>query len=132
MSREEAESMLKDATTVRAEPGDRVIREGERGDTVFVLTDGVAEVLRGGSELPVAVLGPGDSFGELAFLTGEPRSASVVARTSCEMLVLSGGFLNRFIEKHPESASKALLNLSRSLAERLAATTAQVVPNASW
>ena len=72
---------------------------------------------------PVAVLGAGDPFGEIGFLTSEPRTANVVARAPCEVLVLSGEFLQRFVTQEPAIAAKALLNLSRVLASRLALTT---------
>ena len=71
----------------------------------------------------MGVLGAGDTFGEVGFLTAQPRIASVVARAPCELIVLSGDFLRRFIEREPAIAAKVLLNLSRTLAARLAVTT---------
>jgi CRP-like cAMP-binding protein len=123
LDRAEAERFLAEATTVRAEPGRKVLRQGERGDAVFVLLSGVAEVFVDGAAAPVAVLGAGDPFGEIGFLTSEPRTADVVARSPCEVLVLSGEFLQRFLRKEPAIASKVLLDLSRVLAGRLATTT---------
>jgi GNAT superfamily N-acetyltransferase len=121
---DEAERFLADATTVEAASGDHIIRQGERGDTLFVLLSGVAEVVREDEpNIPVAILGAGDSFGEIGLLTDEPRSATVIARSQCDLLVLSGPFFQRFIAKHPEIAAKVLLNLSRVLAARLAFTT---------
>jgi CRP-like cAMP-binding protein len=69
------------------------------------------------------VLGAGDPFSELSMLTGEPCTANVVASTACETLVISNDFLQWFIAKEPAIAAKVLLNLSRVLAGRLAATT---------
>ena len=124
MDRAEADLFLAEASTIRAAPGDRIVRQGERGDTLFVLLSGVAEVILDEHEdVPVAVLGAGDPFGEIGFLTSEPRTANVVARAPCEVLVLSGEFLQRFIARQPAIAAKALLNLSRVLASRLALTT---------
>jgi CRP/FNR family transcriptional regulator, cyclic AMP receptor protein len=76
---------------------------------------------------PVAVLGAGDTFGEISFLISKPRTANVVAKAPCEMIVLSGESLNRFIASKPAVAEKVLLNLSRILAERLAVVTPQAV-----
>jgi CRP-like cAMP-binding protein len=124
LERAEAERFLAQATTVRAEPGDRILRQGERGDALYVLLSGVAEVwLDEEPRAPVAVLGAGDPFGEIGFLTSEPRTANVVARSACEVLVLSGEFLGRFLRKEPAIAAKVLLELSRVLAGRLATTT---------
>jgi hypothetical protein len=124
LDRAEAEKFLAEATTVRAAPGDKIVRQGERGDTLFVLLSGVAEVVLDEAQgAPVAVLGAGDPFGEIGFLTAEPRTANVVARAPCEVLVLSGAFFQRFIAKEPAVAAKVLLDLSRVLASRLALTT---------
>lgn len=128
LERTEAEQFLAKATIIQAGPGDRIVRQGERGDAVFVLLSGIAEVMLDESpDHPVAVLGGGDTFGELSFLTSQPRTANVIAKTPCEMLVLSGEFLQRFIAKEPAIAAKVLLNLSRVLAERLSVTTRQAV-----
>jgi hypothetical protein len=51
----------------------------------------------------------------------------VVASAHCQVLVLSGPFLQRFVGKHPTIAAKVMVNVSRILAARLAATTQQVV-----
>ena len=73
----------------------------------------------------IAVIGAGDTFGEIGFLTDSPRTASVVAKTDCEVLVLSGDFLEHFIAHEPTISSKVLLNLSRELAGRCAVATEQ-------
>ena len=59
----------------------------------------------------------------MSFLTSKPRTANVIAKAPCEIIVLSGESLNRFIAKEPAVAAKVLLNLSRILAERLAVAT---------
>lgn len=124
LDRAEAERFVGRATLVRANVGDRIVVEGEPGDTLFVILSGLAEVaLEHGAKGPVAVLGAGDTFGEMSFLTAKPRSATVVARAPCELIVLSGEFLRHFIEREPATAAKILLNLSRGLASRLAVTT---------
>jgi CRP-like cAMP-binding protein len=124
LDRAEAQRLLAEATTVQAAPGDRIVRQGERGDALYVLLSGVAEVvLDDDPGAPVAVLGAGDPFGEIGFLTEDPRTANVVARSPCEVLVLSGAFFQRFIAKEPAVAAKVLLNLARVLAGRLTLTT---------
>jgi CRP-like cAMP-binding protein/N-acyl-L-homoserine lactone synthetase len=121
LSREEADGFLARATLVQAGPGDRIVRQGETGDTIFVLLSGIAEAVRDERpDDPLAVLGAGDPFGEMGFLTATRRTASVVARTPCEAVVLSGDWLRTFLARQPAVAAKVLLNLSRVLAERLA------------
>jgi putative ABC transport system ATP-binding protein len=66
--------------------GDTVIREGEPGEEFFVISDGEVEVIRADHE--VARLGPGDFFGEVALISGEPRNATVVAEGEVDTYVL--------------------------------------------
>jgi putative ABC transport system ATP-binding protein len=66
--------------------GETVIREGEPGEEFFLVSDGEVEVMRADHE--VARLGPGDFFGEVALISGEPRNATVVAEGDVDAYVL--------------------------------------------
>lgn len=124
LSRDEADRFLAHATLIKAHPGDFIVRQGERDDTVYILLSGLAEViLDGNEERPLRALAAGDIFGEIGFLTTTARTASVVARASSDILVLSASFLNRFLEQEPMIAVKLLYNLSTILAGRLATAT---------
>jgi hypothetical protein len=124
LSREEADRFMARATLVQANPGDRIVRQGDRGSALFVLLSGLAEVvLDERPTLPIAILGEGDPFSEISFLTSEPCTANVVAQSRCEALVISNEFLQGFVAKEPAIAAKVLFNLSRVLAERLSVTT---------
>jgi NADH:ubiquinone reductase (H+-translocating) len=90
------------------EPGQLIVKEGDRGDAFYTVVQGEVEVVRlggeaddpphraqrGAMEAPddgekvLARLGPGAYFGEEALLTGKPRSASVRAVTACDLLAL--------------------------------------------
>ena len=121
---EEVDRILRRATVVRTQPGDPIVRQGEPSDALYVLLGGVAEVrLEESPDFPVALLGAGDAFGEIGFLTAQRRTADVVARTNCESLALSGDFLRSFLPAEPLVAAKLLLNLASTLAERLSDTT---------
>jgi putative ABC transport system ATP-binding protein len=67
-------------------PGDVVIQQGDIGHELFLVSDGGVRVERSGQE--VARLGPGEFFGELALLSGNPRNASVIATDPLETYVL--------------------------------------------
>jgi len=67
-------------------PDEVVIREGDVGHELFLISDGEVKVERGGNE--VARLGAGDFFGELALLSGDPRNATVIAARPLEAYVL--------------------------------------------
>jgi putative ABC transport system ATP-binding protein len=67
-------------------PDEVVIREGDTGHELFLISEGEVKVERAGNE--VARLGSGDFFGELALLSGDPRNATVVAARPLETYVL--------------------------------------------
>ena len=67
-------------------PGEAVIREGDVGHELFLVSEGEVRIERGGAE--VARLGPGEFFGESALLSGERRNASVLATGPLETYVL--------------------------------------------
>lgn len=99
--------------------GEKLVREGEQGDSLFVVDAGRAIVTKTGptgatTAIELAVLGPGDFFGEMSLLTGEPRSATVSAEGSCEVLVLSKDAMEPLMQEDPELAAA----LSRMLAAR--------------
>ena len=66
--------------------GDTIIRKGDSGKEFFLVSDGEVDVIRADHE--VARLGPGDFFGEVALISGEPRNATVVAQSAVDTYVL--------------------------------------------
>jgi NADH dehydrogenase FAD-containing subunit/uncharacterized membrane protein YphA (DoxX/SURF4 family) len=69
------------------EPGDEVVRQGDEGETAYVITSGRVEVLQDGNKL--GELSDGDSFGEIALLSNVRRTATVRCLTACELTVLA-------------------------------------------
>lgn len=103
--------------------GDLIVTEGHRGSEAFVVEHGRVEVFRAGPpELPLAVLGPGDIFGEMALITEQPRSASVRALEDVEADVIAHDEFLAIWRAEPD----ALLPLVRVLCERLRSLTALV------
>jgi NADH dehydrogenase len=73
------------------EPGQVIFREGDRGDWLYVVTEGEVEVLRttpGGGEQPVRRLGVGECFGEIALVSDAARSATVRAVSATNVLAV--------------------------------------------
>lgn len=68
-------------------PGERLVRRGDRGDSMFFISSGAVEVRSPGLANPIR-LGSGDFFGEMSLLTGQPRTADVVAIGYDHVLVL--------------------------------------------
>jgi small-conductance mechanosensitive channel/CRP-like cAMP-binding protein len=96
--------------------GEAIVGEGEPGDSLLVIDRGRVRIAKG--DLALATLGPGEFFGEMSLLTGEPRSASAVAETPTEVIVLDRAALAPLLERDPALAE----TLSRLLAARAAST----------
>jgi len=71
---------------LEVEPGTTLLREGDFGYSMFSITTGTADVVRDGVVL--RTLGPGDSFGEIAVLSGGRRTATVVATTPMRLVTI--------------------------------------------
>jgi CRP-like cAMP-binding protein len=100
-------------------PGDVIVTEGDPGHTVFLIARGSVRILvRGGHGQPfdVRLLDEGDSFGEVAVLSGWPRSATAVAATACDTLEIGRSALETLLAMRPEA---------RRLLRRQAARRAQ-------
>jgi signal transduction histidine kinase/CheY-like chemotaxis protein len=100
------------------EPGILIIRQGELGDSIFVIGSGSAEVLlsvNGEPEILVSVLRRGETFGEMGFFERRPRSATVRAREACVVLEVKGEALRRLPDTHPQIALRLLLRVSERL-----------------
>jgi CRP-like cAMP-binding protein len=111
-------------------PGDVVFRQGEEGQRLFVVKSGVLEVVAapadGAEPVPVAYLGTGEVLGELALLTGSPRSATVRSPERAELFSVDKAVFFDLMDVLPAFSR----NLCVVLAKRLEATTLKV-PRAS-
>lgn len=77
-------------------PGELIVREGEKGDAAYMIVAGRCRAFRSvdGVEETLAVMEPGDVFGEMALILYEPRAASVVAIDAVTVLVLDQATMN--------------------------------------
>ncbi len=114
----ETRGCIERSNIIACNPGDRVLKEGGSSHNLFLVLDGTLEVRQDGRL--INVLGPGDVFGEMAFLLDLPRQSDVYAATpGVRILALSDGTLNKLIAEEPALAAKLLLNISRMLCGRL-------------
>ena len=96
--------------------GERIIEQGANGESMFILVKGEANVVvnRNGYDTQVASLNAGDCFGEMSLLTGEKRSASVIAKSDCEVVEIGKTILANSLKENPDLLHK----LSALLAQR--------------
>jgi signal transduction histidine kinase len=95
-----------------------VFEEGAPGDGLYVVDQGEIEItvsLDGGPHRPVSRLGPGEPFGEMAFIENKPRSATARATASSRLSFLPSAALHTIIEQHPALASSFLKQISHRL-----------------
>lgn len=92
-----------------ADAGDMIIREGDGGESLFVVVQGGVEVLRAGEKL--SEFGVGDFFGELAALAPSPRTATVNARSETILFRISGAELYELFDEYPEIMRSVLMGL---------------------
>jgi CRP-like cAMP-binding protein len=85
------------ATMRHFERGDVIIREGEQGEELFLISEGEVEVMRQDHE--VARLGPAEFFGESALISGEPRNATVIATEALDAYVVRKDELDAAMQK---------------------------------
>jgi CRP/FNR family cyclic AMP-dependent transcriptional regulator len=105
------------ATEVEFPAGRVIARQGEIGTGFFIIVDGRVKVIRDNEEL--AVLGPGDFFGELSVLDRMPRVAQVVTDAPTRCLALASWDFEQVLLDHPALA----LAILRGLAGRLRSVT---------
>jgi CRP-like cAMP-binding protein len=114
----------------RAEPGVEIIRESETGDFMVFLIDGKIEVFkqdRWNAPRLIALILPGQSFGEMSMIDGEPRFATCVSAEPCMMAVLSRDSLARIILEQPTLGAKILMELVLMLSQRLRHTSSRLL-----
>ena len=108
------ENLFDDSETlVSFDAGRTIFKEGERGDLMYVLIAGEAEVFV--DDQFVGLIKPSEIFGEFAVFDAGPRSTTVVARTDCTLRSINQRQFTRLVEQEQEFAA----SIARRLAERI-------------
>ena len=114
-SKKQLQSVAAASIELTIDAGKVLVREGEAGHECFVIMEGSATVTRKGETL--AELGVGDVVGELAPLTGGVRTATVVADTRMELLVIGQREFAGLLDEVPGLAVRVLHNLAHRMVE---------------
>jgi CRP-like cAMP-binding protein len=109
--------LLKAARLFRAEKGRVIFRQGDRGDSLYVLIEGNVSVFLEDPRLPLAELSDGAFFGEISMLTDRPRGATIECTTETELLEISRDALLDALTEEPTATSLLLSFLRERLVE---------------
>ena len=118
LSPQEIRDLLGALRVIDYAPDQTIIREGDAGDALFIMKAGAARVVKesnGGKVLNQ--LKAGDSFGELALLTGQPRAASIVTTEESSVFRLGKPDFDRFITNSPKFKD-AIVSIASGYAEK--------------
>jgi len=107
-------------------PGEKVFAKGDPGAEAYVVLRGQIEIQLEEKAAPLATVGPGQIFGELAFLDGAPRLACAIANQASILLVLQRTAFNDLVWREPHLGLALMRNIALELSNRLRRTTAAV------
>jgi CRP-like cAMP-binding protein len=119
LSREDIAKVLGKMEECSAKAGTVIFHQGDKGDAFYLIQSGAVQVViesGAGRSEAIAVLGAQDWFGEMALLSGEPRSATIIAVKETNLWRLSREAWDELIERHPTW----LLQFCATLPKRLA------------
>lgn len=105
-----------------APPGTHLFREGDAGDSMYVVLQGDIEVVkhsRTGQEARMAVLGPRDWVGEMSIIDVQRRSATVIAASPARLLRITPADLDRLYRIDVKAYALIVLNIAREMSRRL-------------
>ncbi len=108
----------------RTSAGENIITEGESGDEVYVLLEGMVDIIKTtifGDRFVVATLDANVHcvFGEMAMIDSDKRSATVQAKTDCLTLSITRADFDRFCDEHPKSGVVLLKMISTNLVRNI-------------
>lgn len=109
----ELESIVQTFDEAWFQEGERILRQGLSGSGFYVILDGTASIRVDGKER--STLRPGDYFGEISCLLGEPPVADIVADRPLRCLVLPGDQLEQFLVSHPRVLFRLLQGEARKV-----------------
>jgi CRP/FNR family cyclic AMP-dependent transcriptional regulator len=108
---------------------DILFKEGDKGDYICFVLDGVIDVLKKsvtGDSIVISVLPKGRSFGEMSILDNFPRSAMAKARTKSSFLTLTQMSFNSILKDYPQIGITILKGISRTLSQNLRQTSSKL------
>jgi CRP-like cAMP-binding protein len=123
LSEQEAASIIEMGEETSIKKGERLFKEGEAGDALYVVLEGSVQVLkkdRAGTEQELAKMGDGSVLGEMSLVAGSAnRSASALALSDLNLLRMSSQRFSKLLAANSVAALKVVHNLAQVLSRRL-------------
>ncbi|GGK61253.1 Crp/Fnr family transcriptional regulator [Amphritea balenae] len=122
--------ILEGCDYVELQPGNTFFREGERGDSAFIVESGSAALFKRGESgefYKIRSFLPGECFGAMALLGVYPRSGEVRAMKTCRVVEIKADQLFSVYQVDPEQYTLIFMNMARDLSRRLRDTDDQLV-----
>jgi small-conductance mechanosensitive channel/CRP-like cAMP-binding protein len=116
METDQIQALAKSARHLRYGKGEKIITQGDPGESMYVLSSGIAQVTveRDGRASELGELVSGECFGEISLLTGNPRTASVTAKSDCDIVEIDQSAMRDLLKQYPRLAD----HLSETLSTR--------------
>jgi extracellular factor (EF) 3-hydroxypalmitic acid methyl ester biosynthesis protein len=121
----EEDALLAAAPVKTFEPGEVVLEQDVRLRAIFVIDEGAVRIERGRgkAETVLAVLGPGQFFGEMSFIDGAPTSARVIANAPTTLRMIDIGTLDNLTNVDPTFGARLYQSIAAIVVERLRTTS---------
>ncbi len=124
LSKQELKNLVKQVRTETYSVGEVPVRQGDQGDSFYIIKSGRVDVVvekSPGEKAVVATIGPGNFFGEMSLLTGAVRTASIHVKSDAEFIVIDKDSFGSTLINNPSIAE----SLSHILSERQAGLDAE-------
>jgi eukaryotic-like serine/threonine-protein kinase len=95
-SNENIKELIASSKIIRVRKGKVIVTEGQIDDTFYIILSGKVKIMKG--EKAISTIGHGECFGEMAYISGQIRTATVVAETDCILLIIEAPILDRASE----------------------------------
>ena len=130
LSEDKLKELIRYLAVKPVKAGTIIVEEGTAGDSMFLLAEGQVRIekrVEAGGSKELALLVPGDFFGEMALMVDAPRTARAVALTDAVLFVLGRNDLQNWLKSEPVMALGFFVELLRVLSQRLRATSEELV-----
>jgi len=127
---EEVSALIDYLGVIDATPNTLLFREGEPGSFLALVLEGSADILKHdmkSGDRKLARIGVGMTFGEMAIMDGDPRSATCICNEKTRLATLTRENFVRLIREQPPLGVKLLLKVTTQLSRRLRATSGQLI-----